>query len=47
VPVYITYLTLAPEDGQLVAHPDIYQRDKALLAVVDKTSEPIALASGQ
>jgi L,D-transpeptidase YcbB len=45
VPVYITYLTLAPEDGVLVSHPDIYQRDGALLATLDKAAKPIALAA--
>lgn len=32
VPVYITYLTAAPEGTRIAFHPDVYGRDRPLLA---------------
>ena len=32
VPVYITYLTAAPEDGRIVVRDDLYNRDRAQMA---------------
>jgi murein L,D-transpeptidase YcbB/YkuD len=32
VPVYITYLTAAPEGGRIAFHDDVYGRDRQLLA---------------
>jgi murein L,D-transpeptidase YcbB/YkuD len=34
VPVYITYLTARPENGQITFHNDIYGRDRQLMASV-------------
>lgn len=36
VPVYITYFTAAPEDGRLSVRRDIYGRDAALLAALER-----------
>jgi murein L,D-transpeptidase YcbB/YkuD len=38
VPVYITYLTAAPEDGQIVFREDTYQRDAKQLAVLNRAT---------
>ena len=35
IPVYITYLTAAPEEGRIQFRPDVYQRDRTELADFD------------
>jgi len=36
VPVYLVYFTVAPEGGGLAIRPDIYRRDSALIARLDR-----------
>ena len=36
VPVYITYLTAAPEEGRIVFRDDLYNRDGAQMAEVGR-----------
>ncbi|HUQ13775.1 MAG TPA: L,D-transpeptidase family protein, partial [Novosphingobium sp.] len=38
VPVYITYLTAAPEDGKIVFRDDTYNRDARQLAVLNRAT---------
>jgi murein L,D-transpeptidase YcbB/YkuD len=42
VPVFLTYLTAVPEGRDIAFLPDVYQRDRAALAVLDG---PRSLAS--
>lgn len=37
VPVYVTYLTAAPDEGRIVFRDDLYNRDRAQLAESDRT----------
>jgi L,D-transpeptidase YcbB len=39
-PVYITYFTLAPENGRLTRRPDPYKRDRALIAALSDGQGP-------
>ncbi|MFC4293710.1 L,D-transpeptidase family protein [Novosphingobium tardum] len=40
VPVYITYLTAAPENGRIVFRDDVYSRDDARLASLNDSVRP-------
>lgn len=42
VPVYITYLTAAPMDDGIAFRPDIYRRDPALIARLDRAAPQLA-----
>jgi len=42
VPVYITYLTAAPENGTIIIRPDVYQRDEILSAQLRKDERRVA-----
>ena len=36
VPVYITYLTAAPDEGRIVFRDDLYGRDRAQMAEIGR-----------
>ena len=38
VPIYITYLTAAPDEGRIVFRDDLYNRDGAQMAATDKSN---------
>lgn len=42
VPVYVTYLTLAPGPGGLQARPDVYDRDAPLIAALGRRGAVVA-----